>query len=196
MAEAIFNNMTFPLSHARQMRMHRRGLGKSHGGFFKRLWGIAALVVIIVWLPNLFFPDRLVAVYEHLARSFGVTCDTVSGVVSLSIMVTFMFGLFAIVHQMRASQSRRVGHAVNWTVTAEDDGLRYASRNLDYVLRWPGFHQVFAEREGYILVHGNSYFFVPNEAFPTLEDRRVFVRLLAASMPNDALSRSGAALSL
>lgn len=196
MAEAIFKDISFPLSHAQQVRMHRRGLGKSHGGFFKRLWGFAALVLIIVWIPGFFFPDHQIALYERLARKFGVSCDTVAAAISLSILAVFLAVLLAIVRQMRNAQSRRVGEKVDWTITAEEGGLRYASRNLDYVLRWPGFHQVFAEREGFILVHGNSYFFVPHEAFPTPEDRRVFFRLLAASLPAEALARSGVALSL
>lgn len=196
MAEAAFESMSFPLSHAEQIRMQRRGLGKSHGGLFKRIWGIAALFMIIVWVPNLLFPEQQIALYERLARTFGVSCDTVAGAVSLFIFVTFLAVLLAIVRQMRTSQSRRVGDKVDWTMTAEESGLRYASRNLEYLLHWPGFHQVFAEPEGLILVHGNSYLFIPNEAFPTPEDRRAFVQLLAARVPADALARSGAALAI
>lgn len=196
MAEAAFDTLTFPLSYARQVRMHRRGVGKSHGGFFKRIWGIAAIYMLIVWLPTLFFSEQVLAFYERLARSFDVSCSTVSGVIALLILATFLLGLFAVVRRMRASQSLRVGHSVDWTITAEDDGLLYASRNVEYLLRWPGFHQVFTEREGLILVHGNSYFFVPNEAFRNAQEHQAFVRMLAARIPAEARARSAAALTI
>lgn len=196
MVEAAFESVSFPLSHAEQIRMQRRGLGKSHGGLFKRIWGIAALFMIIVWVPNFFFPEQEIALYERLARTFGVSCDSVAAAVALLILVAFVAVLLAIVRRMRTSQSLRVGDKVDWTMSAEENGLRYASRNLEYLLRWPGFHQVFAEREGLILVHGNSYFFVPGEAFQNMQEREAFVRMLASRVPVEARVRSGAALAI
>lgn len=176
--------------------MHRRGLGKSHGGFFKRIWGYAAFFIALIWLPSYFFPDAEIAFYERVARSFGLSCETVSFVVHLLLMAIFTLGLGAIVHQMRAAQSRRVGHTVNWKISADSDGLLYASRNLDYILRWAGIYQVLAEPEGIVIVHGNSYFFVPNEAFDSAAERQAFIHLLAENMPADAVARSGDALEL
>lgn len=195
MAEATLDSLSFSLPHSLQQRMRLRGTRKSHASIFWGLWAIPAIFLAVMFIPT-FYPEPVIALYERIASTLGVSCDTVSSIVSLLILAIYGMAMFTWVRAVHASQSRRTEEDSDWTVSLTEDGLRYASQNLEYLLRWPGFHQVFAEREGLILVHGNSYFFVPNEAFENAQDLQAFVRLLAARVPPEARARSGAALAI
>lgn len=193
MADTAFQSVSFPLSEAQQFRMHRRGLGKSHGGLFTRIRLLAIVFFAIIWLPVI-FPESATKIFGRIACSLGVSCDTVSFLYTVVVLIAFWIALHTLMRRMRSEQSRRVGHIVDWKVSAEADGLRFASRNLEHMLRWPGVHQVLAEREGLIIVHGNSSYFIPREAFLDDDNRKAFFNLLATSIPAEARARSGQAL--
>lgn len=54
----------------------------------------------------------------------------------------------------------------------ETDGLRFATPEVEYFVRWQGISQMMLiESEGLMFSHGNLFFLVPNEAFRDGQER-------------------------
>lgn len=56
--------------------------------------------------------------------------------------------------------------------TQDGDGLRFATPEVEYFVKWQGISQMMLlDGEGLMFSHGNLFFLVPNEAFRDNEER-------------------------
>lgn len=74
----------------------------------------------------------------------------------------------------------------------EQDGLRFATSDIDYLVKWRGLSQmILVETDGVLFSHGSLYFLVPIEAFHDTKERNELVRDVFARLSEEARERSG-----
>ena len=73
----------------------------------------------------------------------------------------------------------------------DPDGLRFATPEIEYFLRWHGISQLMlVEGQGLLTSHGNLFFLLPNEAFGNLAERDALTRDVFARLSEAARARS------
>ncbi|MDO9383979.1 MAG: hypothetical protein Q7T86_14070 [Hyphomicrobiaceae bacterium] len=73
----------------------------------------------------------------------------------------------------------------------DPDGLRFATPEIEYLLRWQGISQLMLlESDGVLVSHGNLFFLVPNEAFRDAAERDALTRDVFARLNATAQERS------
>ena len=72
----------------------------------------------------------------------------------------------------------------------DDGGLRFATDQVEYYLKWQGIGQMLMERDGVAVSHGNLFFLIPNDAFSALAERDAFVRDVFGRLGAEAQARS------
>lgn len=74
----------------------------------------------------------------------------------------------------------------------EATGLRIATPQIEYFVKWHGLSQILLEPDGVVLSHGGLFFVVPNEAFTDFGERDAFVRDVFGRRSDEAKDRSKA----
>lgn len=73
----------------------------------------------------------------------------------------------------------------------EAEGLRFATSEIEYFVRWTGIAQLLLiENHGLIVSHGNLFFLIPNEAFQSLQERNDLALRSLAKLSDAARERS------
>jgi hypothetical protein len=75
-------------------------------------------------------------------------------------------------------------------LTEDEAGLRFASTEIEYYLKWQGISLLLPGTDGIALSHGNLFFFIPNGAFPSAEEKLAFVRDVYSRLSETARSFS------
>lgn len=75
-------------------------------------------------------------------------------------------------------------------LTEDKGGLRFASTEIEYYVKWRGIGLLLPESDGIALSCGNLFFFIPNVAFPSADERLAFVRDVYGRLSENARSFS------
>ena len=76
----------------------------------------------------------------------------------------------------------------------DDGGIRIATDEIEYYLKWRGIGQMWLEHDGVVVSHGSLFFLIPDAAFQDLQERDAFVREVFAKLGSEAQDRSRARL--
>ncbi len=90
---------------------------------------------------------------------------------------------------LRQAQSRTDFDA-HVRLRSDDGGIRIASDQIEYYLKWPGISQMFMERDGVVVSHAHLFFLVPDTAFKDGEERISFIREVFSRLNAEARERS------
>lgn len=72
----------------------------------------------------------------------------------------------------------------------DEGGLRFATDQVEYYLKWPGISQMLMEHDGVAVSHGSLFFLIPNSAFADMGERDTFVRDVFGRLRPEARARS------
>jgi hypothetical protein len=72
----------------------------------------------------------------------------------------------------------------------DDGGLRFATDQVEYYLKWPGISQMVMERDGVAVSHGSLFFLIPDGAFANVQERNAFVGEVFGRLGAEARGRS------
>jgi hypothetical protein len=85
---------------------------------------------------------------------------------------------------------RRANYDSSVHFREDDGGLRFATDEIEYYLKWQGISQIVIEHDGVAISHGNLFFLIPDSAFAGQSDRNAFIREVFARLGAEARSRS------
>ncbi|HRO50463.1 MAG TPA: hypothetical protein PLW75_10025 [Hyphomicrobium sp.] len=74
----------------------------------------------------------------------------------------------------------------------DQDGLRFATPQIEYYIKWGGISQMMTVHDGIVVSHGSLFFLVPDAAFADRGERDAFVRDIHGRLNEAARERSGA----
>jgi hypothetical protein len=72
----------------------------------------------------------------------------------------------------------------------DEGGLRCATSQIEYYVKWQGISQMLMGRDGVAISHGGLFFLIPDSAFADLSERNALVRGVFGRMGPAARGRS------
>lgn len=148
------------------------------------------------WLMGMFLAIYLVALF--LVIVFARPLDAwlaEYGLPEMLPIAAIVIGFFAAFWWLRRrglNQSKqRADYDSEVRFREDTDGLRFATPEIEYLVRWHGISQLMLlETDGMLVSHGNLFFLVPNEAFRDAAERDALARDVFARLNATAQERS------
>lgn len=72
----------------------------------------------------------------------------------------------------------------------DEGGLRFATSQIEYYVKWQGISQVLMDRDGVAISHGGLFFLIPDSAFVDLSERNALIRDVFGRLGPEARDRS------
>jgi hypothetical protein len=187
--EGTFGSVTYTMPMSRLRRLSRAGTRRSFPRTWYLIWGWAGLFLAGFLAIGLFPADYRKFVWI-LSRSLGLPFTTTDVLFFGLILAVFLMGAVLIRRRFRAELKARIDFNSSITLRAVADGLHFAAKELEYVVKWSGIHELLRERDGIVVVCGGLFFLVPDGAFATPDARHSFLDHVAAHLTPEARARS------
>lgn len=145
------------------------------------LW--ALLAVYIAAIAALIVFDRAVTRWQ---ASLGLP----SYFAFVAIVVLFIAAVLALRRYGRQLMKSRANFDDTVRFRKDEGGLRFATSEIEYYIRWPGISQVLMDRDDVAVSHGGLFFLIPSSAFKDLAERDALIRDVFARLSDKARERS------
>lgn len=180
---AMNRELTFELPYARLLKLGRSMNRKAFSGIW---WGKWALIGgYIVTLIGLSYYGLSLDIWLT-AKGFPFGTD----ILFFVSIVLFVLGFI----WLRRLNIRAVKERVNFSqmirLRKDDDGLRIATDDIEYYLKWHGISQMLMEKDGVVVSHGTLFFLIPDAAFHDKAERQSFIRDIYGRLSDEARKRS------
>lgn len=148
------------------------------------------------YLLAMFFAIYVVALYLVIAYAGPLNVWLAEyGLPELLPIAVVIIGFFAAFWWLRRrglkQAKQRADYDSDVRFREDVDGLRFATPEIEYLLRWHGISQLMLlETDGMLVSHGNLFFLVPNEAFRDTAERDALTRDVFARLNATAQERS------
>ena len=157
--------------------MSRRAFSASWLAFWVLLAAyIAALVAIVVF-------DKTVTSWQD---ALGLPPFSTFAV----IVLLFVIALLALRRYGRQLMKGRANFDDAIRFRKDEGGLRFATSDIEYYVKWQGISQMLMDRDGVAISHSNLFFLIPDSAFADLSERNALVRDVLARLSSKAQARS------
>jgi uncharacterized membrane protein len=154
---------------------------------FRTTWMLTWILVVVVVaavFSLVFWGDA----FNTWMRKVGVPYGVELALASLWVL------LLAGILVLRRARIRQIRDRADYDqvirLTRDNGGIRIATANIEYYLKWSGISQLLLEHDGVVISHGNLFILVPNSAFADDGERREFIRDIFGRMSQKAQSIS------
>jgi hypothetical protein len=181
----VDRELTYQMPFARLRKLGRKSGRKA----YPRLWA-ARWLVLGLFLGSLMLVSVFGDAVERWQASVGLPSLTV-------LLVIIAVGIIAVVALRRAGAREtqaRANFQSDVHLRKDDGGIRIATEEIEYYLKWPGISQMFMEPDGVVVSHASLFFLVPDAAFASLSERNDFIREVYARLGSEARARSEASM--
>lgn len=169
--------LTYRVPFERLMKLSRSMSRKAFGPIWWAMWAwVGAFLVACLLAPS-------------IERHPGLR-DWPKGVTFVILLAVFFAGLWLILVLSRKQSRKRADYDGEARFRQDSGGLRIATNDIEYYLKWRGIAQVLIEPDGLVVSHGNLFFLVPNTAFASLAERDALIREIFRNLGPDAKDRS------
>lgn len=172
--------LRYQMPFERLAKLSRAASRKAFSGSWWRFWLLVALYVVLV---------AALVVLDHngrLARATGI-----AGWVWLSLLVALVLCGFVWVRRHGQRQMKaRADYDSTVSLRQEPDGLRFATPEIEYFVKWNGMSQMMTMPDGIVVSHGSLFFLIPDTAFADDGERLAFVRDVYGRLNEAAVARS------
>ena len=159
--------LTYQMPFERLVKLSRSAGRKAFALSWAMCWLVVALYVVAIILLIVF--DEAV---QRWQASVGLPWFSAF----LAIVAAYIAGFWALrrfgLRQMKA----RANYQSTVHFRQDGGGLRFATDEVEYYLKWPGISQMLMEHDGVAVSHGSLFFLIPDRAFADLQERNAFVR--------------------
>jgi hypothetical protein len=148
------------------------------------------------WLLALLFLIYVVALAACIAFArpldAWLAAHGLPEIAPIAVLVLAFFAAFWWLRRRGMKQSKtRADYDSTVRFRQDADGLRFATPEVEYFVRWRGISQMLhLEHDGVMFSHGNLFFLVPNEAFRDTAERDALTRDVFARLSEAARERS------
>ncbi|WP_072394695.1 hypothetical protein [Hyphomicrobium sp. CS1GBMeth3] len=109
----------------------------------------------------------------------------------LSLLVVVLIGgLFLLRRRWRRLIKGRVDFDSAVSFRQDPGGVRFATSQIEYYIKWDGISQMLLEHDGVVISHGSLFFMIPNTAFADEHERSALVRDVFGRLNAAARERS------
>jgi hypothetical protein len=159
--------LTYQMPLKRLMKLSRTAGRKAYSTSWLLIWLLAAMygLGLAAWIA--FGPaiDRWLAAFN------------LPTLTPLAVLIAFLIlGIWAIRRLGMKQTKARADFDSTVRFREETDGVRLATPEIEYFVKWHGISQMMLLSDGLVFSHGNLFFMVPNEAFRDLGERDALAR--------------------
>jgi uncharacterized membrane protein (DUF485 family) len=177
----LTRELTFQMPYERLRKMGRSARWKAFPTQRAFIWLV--VIVFIVSFASLFLLDSF---FDRLQRDYGIPPW-------IWIAVPFGFligGIYLLRRRSRRLLKSRVDFDAPVRMRQEPEGLRFATPEIEYLIKWQGISQMMMGHDGVVVSHGSLLFMAPDEAFTDPNERNAFIRDVYSRLTDQARERS------
>jgi len=162
-------DLTYELPFERLTKLSRTASRKAYPKLWWLTWlwlalTLAAVIAIVV------YADALQHRLDAVGSPFGPR------LLLIATGAFFLAGAYLLRRLRIAEVKGRATFNATIRMTQDDGGLRFATEEVEYYLKWLGISQILIDHDGVIISHGNLFFLIPDRAFAGPGDRLAFIR--------------------
>ncbi|MFZ1101299.1 MAG: hypothetical protein WAN86_00180 [Hyphomicrobiaceae bacterium] len=188
-SEGTFDPVTYAMPLRRLLRLRRSGMRRSYSGIWYFAWGWIGLFCASL-LAMAVFPASARRMIWSLSRSLGLSYETMDLLFFATVLTVFLAGIVLNRRLLRAENKTRIDFDSAITLRPVANGLHFAGKQLEYIVKWAGIHELLREPDGIVVVCGGMFFLVPDRAFATVDARHAFLDHVNAHLTPEARARS------
>ena len=106
------------------------------------------------------------------------------------IVLLFVIAVWALRRHGRRMMKGRANFDDAVRFRKDEGGLRFATSQIEYYVKWQGISQVLMDRDGVAISHGGLFFLIPDSALVDLSERNALVRDVFGRLGPEARDRS------
>jgi hypothetical protein len=177
----VNRELTYQMPFERLTKLSRSMSRKAFSTSWLVLWTlfaayIAALVAIIVF-------DDTVMSWQH---ALGLPPYSAF----VLIVLLFVIAVWSLRRQGLQVMKGRANFDDAVRFRKDEGGLRFATSQIEYYVKWQGISQMLMDRDGVAISHGALFFLIPDSAFVDLSERNALVRDVFGRLGPAAQDRS------
>ena len=173
--------LTYRMPFERLVKLSRSAGRKAYRISWIALWLVIGLFVATI---------VLLMVFEEAVQQWQTSVGLPWYSAFLALVVFYVAALWTLRRFSLRQMKSRANYDSAVHLRQDDSGLRFATDEIEYYLKWPGISQLLMEHDGVAVSHGNLFFLIPNSAFAGLQDRDAFVREVFGRLGDEARARS------
>lgn len=173
--------LTYQMPFERLVRLSRSAGRKAYATSWFGYWA-----VIVLFCAAL----ALILIYDEAVQAWQSSLGLPWFTAFLLIVVVYVAALWSLRRYALRQMKGRADYDSAVRMRQDDGGLRFATDEVEYYLKWQGISQMLLEKDGPAVSHGSLFFLIPNGAFATLDERDAFVRDVFARLGDEARARS------
>ncbi len=173
--------LTYQMPFERLMKLSRSAGRKAYAVSWLATWLLIGLFLAAIVLLIVF--DKPI---QNWQASVGLPWFSAF----LAIFIVYVASFWGL---RRFSLSQMKGRANYQSIVhmrKDGGGLRFATDQVEYYLKWPGISQMLMERDGIAVSHGSLFFLIPDRAFADLGERNAFIGEVFGRLGAEARERS------
>jgi hypothetical protein len=161
--------LTYKVPFRRLAKLSRSIGRKAYSGIWWARWLLLVFFFAVLFALSA-FEDSLAGILVPFGISYSVN------VLLIATILLVLAGMFLIRKYQRRQVKDRVDFDQSIRLVQDENGIRIATDQIEYFVKWPGISQVLIERDGVVLSHGNLFWLVPDTAFASPAERLGFIR--------------------
>jgi len=150
--------LSYQLPFERLSKLSRAASRKAYPTLWWLSWLLLALVFAAI-IAIIIYADALDGWLLRLGIPFGAL------LLLVATGLVFLVGIYFLRRSRIAQVEERSTFNATIRLAQDDGGLRFATEEIEYYLKWRGISQILVDHDGVIVSHGNLFFLVPDRAF-------------------------------
>jgi len=177
----VDRELTYQMPFERLTKLSRSMSRKAFSTSWLARWAllaayIAALIAIIV--------------FDETVMSWQDALGLPSYSAFALIVILFAMALWALRRHGRQMMKGRANFDDAVRFRKDEGGLRFATSQIEYYLKWQGISQMLMDRDGVAISHGALFFLIPDSAFADHSERNALVHEVFGRLGPEARERS------
>ncbi len=161
--------LTYKVPFRRLGKLGRSMGRKAYSGVWWARWLLLVAFFAVLFALSA-FEDSLAGILAPFGISYSLN------VLLVVTVLAALTGMFLIRKYQRRQVKDRVDFDQSVRLVQEENGIRIATGQIEYYLKWPGISQILIEHDGVVLSHGSLFWLVPDTAFASPAERLGFIR--------------------
>lgn len=177
----LTRELTYQMPFERLVKLSRSASRKAYSMSWYLVWGLVAAYILAVAAFVVFAPT-----FDRWQADLGVP--------DYSVFLLAGAAALAGIWMLRRYGLRQMKDRADYDSTVrfrrETDGLRFATPQVEYFVKWNGISQMLVEPDAIVFSHGSLFFPVPDTAFADAAERDGLVRDVFGRLTETARQRS------
>jgi len=177
----VDRELTYEMPFERLVKLSRSAGRKAYAMSWVTAWLVIGLFLVAV---------VLLIVFDGPIQNWQASVGLPWFSAFLVLVVVYVAAFWALRRFSLRQMKSRANFQSIVRMRKDDGGLRFATDQVEYYLKWPGISQMVMERDGVAVSHGSLFFLIPDGAFANVQERNAFIGEVFGRLGAEARGRS------